>query len=628
MSRFVKRIRPWMVYCVILVLALVPAFLTPVVRGQEGAPDAGEPAAVALSEESEACMACHSGDMEEAPTVNLAAHLKSPHAEQDCQSCHAEYTADYPHTAAMKISRVDCATCHDTEAFDTSVHARPDKLSGDHPTCASCHVGGTDPHAIKFVSTERSPEAWTRAEKTEACAECHSDTERMKRYGVDPDAVPSYHESFHGKALLRFEMDHSAGCVDCHKAHDVLSPSNPLAPTNPANLEATCSSCHTGAKMNFAMSGANHLRLKVKQSPILQIEHFFFHWLTLGTILFLLGGVALDLRRKVFAAHSVPHSGRIPGLLISLSFLAVVLALALAYIDQAVAATWTVGVAIGLMAMAFIAYAVGPKRPRVRAEKVYQRITVAQRVQHIMLAVSFTLLVLTGMPMRFASIEWVNNIYVLFGGLGGARIVHRVAAVVMIITWIWHTLYLLYRWKKAGWSLDSWTMLPNRKDIADFIQLSKYYLGLTHEEPRFDRFQFREKFDYFAVYWGMPVMVFSGLVLWFPVYFGNRLPEIGFAVAFIAHSDEAILAFLAIVTWHMYNVHFNPDAFPMSPTWYTGTKTQEEMEREHPLELERIESADIPEQDEQVLVDEPVMPPEPAPPEEEIPDPGDERAPE
>jgi cytochrome b subunit of formate dehydrogenase len=118
-----------------------------------------------------------------------------------------------------------------------------------------------------------------------------------------------------------------------------------------------------------------------------------------------------------------------------------------------------------------------------------------------------------------------------------------------------------------------------------------YYLGLWKEAPKYARFQFKEKFDYFAVYWGMPIMVFSGLVLWFPVYYGNLLPEAGISAAYIAHSDEAILAFLAILTWHLYNAHFNPDSFPMAKTFYTGLKTESEMRHEHPLELAHIEAA-------------------------------------
>jgi cytochrome b subunit of formate dehydrogenase len=339
------------------------------------------------------------------------------------------------------------------------------------------------------------------------------------------------------------------------------------------------------------MSGANHLRLKIKEQPILHLEEVLFQFLTVGTILFLLGGVTLDLKTMVFSRGAAPKAGRPVALLIGLSFLGVVAALGLAYFRVGRAAEWSFVAAVILMALAFLLYLLRPRRtePSTPAQPVYPRFTVAQRVQHALLAISFTLLAVTGMPLRFATVDWLKAIYLIFGGLSGARIVHRVSAVVMIITWVWHTIYLLFRWKRAGFTFKSWTMAPNLKDVADFITVSKYYFGLTKEEPKYDRFQFREKFDYFAVYWGMPIMVFSGLVLWFPIYFGNRLPEIGLSVAYIAHSDEAVLAFLAIVLWHFYNTHFNPDNFPMSRTFYTGTKTREEMEREHALELDRID---------------------------------------
>lgn len=581
-----RRSRPWLAFSLILILALVPAFLPRIARSEGSAP--GE--TLALSEDSEACMACHNGDLEDAPKVDLAAYAKSPHAQQECQSCHTDYTPEAPHTPAMRASRADCAACHDAEIFEASVHARADKVPGDHPTCVTCHAGSGDAHAIEFVESEDPALVWTRAEQTRNCAECHSNAERMDRYGVARDAATSYEGSFHGKALLRFGMEDAAGCADCHEGHNVQAPSDPKAPTHAENVADTCGKCHPGAPINFAMSGANHLRLTVDRTPILLAEHLFFRWLTGGVLVALLSGIALDLRRKVFS-RAAPRSGRLPGALIALSFLLFVAAIALAAFAHA-ASRWVIVAALAVMALAVVIHAATRKPRQQRGERVFARLTVAQRVQHALLAVSFTLLVLTGMPLRFAHVDGLEAIYDLFGGFAGARIAHRAAAVVMIGAWIWHTLYLIYRWKKAGWSLSSWTMLPTRKDVRDVVHSLRYYFGLTPEEPRFDRFQFREKFDYFAVYWGMPIMVFSGLVLWFPVFFGNHLPEIGIVAAFIAHSDEAVLAFLAIVTWHMYNVHFNPDAFPMSPTWYTGTKTREEMEREHPLELERLDAGE------------------------------------
>ena len=222
--------------------------------------------------------------------------------------------------------------------------------------------------------------------------------------------------------------------------------------------------------------------------------------------------------------------------------------------------------------------------------KLYQRFTVSQRAQHICLAISFVVLVLTGMPLRFAHVGWSHYLHLLFGGFEGARIAHRAAAVLMTGTWIWHCVYLLYRWKKASFSFKSWTMWPSRQDFVDLFDTVKYGLGLRKEPPHYDRFQFREKFDYFAVYWGMPIMVLSGLVLWFPVYFGNALSELGVGIAYIAHSDEALLAFLAIMIWHLYNTHFDPEHFPMSRAWYSGVLTESEMEREHPAEKKRLDA--------------------------------------
>jgi cytochrome b subunit of formate dehydrogenase len=534
--------------------------------------------------DDKACLECHTESMAEGMRAVSAATLKkSLHKDLACQDCHASITAE-PHTPAMLKEKATCGSCHPDEesALAGSVHARKDKVAGDHPTCVSCHGKG-DPHSLTLVK------ASSASDKARNCMSCHSDAARMARYGVDPDAAKSYADSFHGKALLAYGDTKSAHCASCHKAHDVLSPDSPQAPTNRANAAKTCGQrgCHPGAKINFAMSGANHLTLKEKSSVFLRGEALFFEVLTVGTMVLLLAGVALDLRRKVLGRGAQPRAGRATGVLISASFLAMVLALVFSYLGRS--GIWFAVEGLALMLLAFIWYLVrGPKRPVAGGQPRYERMTFAMQWQHIMLAVSFILLCLTGLPLRFAHTEWLQGVQSLFGGFQGARVVHRVAAVVMIISWVWHTIYLFVLWKRQGWSVRSWSMVPNMKDVRDFIQVSRYYLGLSSEEPKYDRFQFREKFDYFAVYWGMPIMVLSGLVLWFPIYFGNRLPEIGVSAAYIAHSDEAILAFLAIVMWHLYNVHFNPDAFPMSNAWLTRTKTEEEMAREHPLELERI----------------------------------------
>jgi len=559
---------------------LAAATLMPV-GGQEGEQGSAIP-----REDEETCLACHSSATDKTRAVDRKALDRSPHASFKCQDCHSSITAA-PHTPAMLKEKAACATCHaeQGDAYGISVHSRPDRVAGDHPTCASCHGKGGDPHAVTKASTDRR-------QVVMLCSRCHQQKATMGRYGVDPDAVTSYRISFHGKALLRFGLKRAAGCAQCHRVHDVRSPHDPAAPTHRTNAAQTCgqSGCHPGAKMNFAMSGANHLHLKMKESPVLRIEELFFRVLTVGTMVLLMMGIALDLRVRVFTRQPVPFGTRAVTILVALSFLALTAALAMAMLGFG-RPRWTGIAAIVLLAAAFLVYLVTPKPPR-KPEPEYQRFDLTQRLQHICLFVSFILLAVTGMPLRFADHPWMQAFYMALGGLPVARFIHRAAALLMIATWIWHTVDLFIRWKRAGYTLKSMTMLPRWKDVQDFWGISLYYLGLAKEPPRFDRFEFRQKFDYFAVYWGMPIMVFSGLVLWFPVYLGNRLPEIGISAAFIAHSDEAILAVLAIAIWHFYNVHFNPAEFPMSYAWLTGKKPRSKMAEEHPLELERLEKGE------------------------------------
>jgi len=435
------------------------------------------------------------------------------------------------------------------------------------------------------------PKEISRQQKAELCIKCHGDGKLMARYGMTTGAVASYEQSFHGKALLRFKHNAAATCTDCHGLHGVLAPTNPDAPTNKNHVAATCSQCHKYAKMNFAMSGANHLRLKIERTPLLRIEEFLFKLLIFGTMGFLTGMVMLDMRRKLFTPECKPTCGRPIALLIGLSFIILVAGIVLAYFRvRGVEIAWLS--AFGVMLVAIVINRIQRKRlPAPVHEKHYKRINTVMRMQHFLLALSFTLLVLTGMPLRFADVSWTHDLLSLFGGFDGARIVHRVAGLLMIVNWCWHLGYLLYRWKQYNFSFKSWTMFPSRKDATDMLDTIKYGLGIVNSPPQFDRFQFREKFDYFADMWGTVVMGLGGFLMWFPAYLGNHLPDFAFGVAYIAHSYEALLAMLAIVIWHFYNTHFNPDTFPMNPTWFTGEMSASEMEREHPLEKARLDEA-------------------------------------
>jgi len=281
---------------------------------------------------------------------------------------------------------------------------------------------------------------------------------------------------------------------------------------------------------------------------------------------------------------SNPESGKPAAWLIAISFVALVAGILLAYL-RVPYAWWTWVFAAVCMVAAFVCYHIkrrmSPPHPVI---KWYERMSRLQRVQHFLLAGSFTVLVLTGFPLRFAEVEWMHYPLYLFGGFDGARIIHRIAGVTMVVNWLWHVGYLLHAWKQSGFTFKSWTMWPRWKDVTDLLDSLKFYFGMAPAPPQYTRFQFREKFDYFADMWGTIVMGFTGFMLWFPADLGNHLPTWMFGFSYIAHSYEGLLAMMAIVVWHFYNVHLNPDAFPMNPAWLTGRISEEEMERDHPLE--------------------------------------------
>lgn len=223
-----------------------------------------------------------------------------------------------------------------------------------------------------------------------------------------------------------------------------------------------------------------------------------------------------------------------------------------------------------------------------RRERLFTRFTLSQRLQHVFMFVPFIALVLTGFPIKFPeSTFWEHSIQ-LFGGVDNIRLLHRIAAAVMIADFVVHVIYVLANLVRRRAGFAGMHLVPNWKDAKDIAQNLRYFLFFSDERPKFHRFSYIEKFDYWAVFWGMFIMAGSGLILWFPIKAGTWLPGEAIQIAYVAHSDEALLAFLAITMWHFYNVHFNPRVWPANKVWYKGTLTEEEMRHEHPLELEEI----------------------------------------
>ncbi len=219
-------------------------------------------------------------------------------------------------------------------------------------------------------------------------------------------------------------------------------------------------------------------------------------------------------------------------------------------------------------------------------ERMFERFGRNFRSQHMLMFLSVILLIITGIPLKFPSFGISKFIILnIFGGIQNSTLVHRIAAVGLIIVGAWHLGYIIV--SRIG-RRDFFLMIPRLQDAKDGFQTIMFFLGRRASGPKFGRFSFIEKFDYWAVYWGMVIMIGSGLILWFKENFPKEI----FDIAREAHSDEGLLATLAIIVWHFYNVHFNPDVFPMSWVWWHGKLSESQMKHHHPLEYAEIINAE------------------------------------
>lgn len=221
-----------------------------------------------------------------------------------------------------------------------------------------------------------------------------------------------------------------------------------------------------------------------------------------------------------------------------------------------------------------------------------QRFTRLNRILHVLMIISFLTLALTGMSLKFSYTGWAVVLSKFFGGFESAGYLHRFAAVVMIGVFSTH-LYDLLKMKRkefGSWKKllsGDYSMVFNKKDLKDFIGSLKWFLG-KGERPDYGRWTYWEKFDYFAVFWGMIIIGSTGLTLWFPELFTRVFPGWFLNVATIIHSDEALLATGFIFTVHFFNTHLRPEKFPMDIVIFTGRIPLEEFKLDRPDEYKKL----------------------------------------
>jgi cytochrome b subunit of formate dehydrogenase len=217
------------------------------------------------------------------------------------------------------------------------------------------------------------------------------------------------------------------------------------------------------------------------------------------------------------------------------------------------------------------------------------------RILHVSMIVSFMSLALTGMTLKFSYTRWAGVVSRFFGGFESAGYIHRFAAVVMFGVFFAHLVDLIQMKKRERLSLRELlfgpgSMLFNRKDLQDLVGNIKWFLG-KGPRPHYGRWTYWEKFDYFAVFWGIAVIGLTGLMLWFPEFFTRFIPGWFLNVATIIHSDEALLAVGFIFTVHFFNTHLRPEKFPMDIVVFTGRMHLAEFRRDKPAEYDALVEA-------------------------------------
>lgn len=501
-------------------------------------------------------------------TIDEGVHKSSVHGRFACRQCHADID-QVPHKAP--VQKVNCAVaCHVIDPYTgadyshqkmaqdlaTSVHGKTGKGPYDHrkPVCKDCHFNsvywqklpddmerakakcltchenynGLDEDFKHLALHISEDEYWRHQQNFEACIRCHSDNElvsdSLEALLIDGTMVSSFLESFHGRGF-NFGDKRSPVCADCHGHHNILSHQDEKSMINPANLQKTCSTtgCHDGATVSFATAGSMHnLYQGTKVQALVWVKNIYI-WIILLTLGGMMGHNVLDYiaYRRHRKAHAAAHE----------------------------------------------------EKPEGAVRRVFRRLTPAERISHVIMFTSFTLLALTGVmlwipPERFGTlVRWEYFMPVRDWS-------HRVAAILLTLVSFYHLGYAVL--SKRGRAL-MWAMLPGPSDLGLISHNIKFMLGLRKDRPAFGFFNYGEKMEYWAFAWGSVVMTGTGIILWLEQLGSKFIVDL----ARLVHSLEAILAVAAIVVWHFWNVHWKPSRWPMSEVWIDGKMGEEDMEEEH-----------------------------------------------
>ena len=468
-----------------------------------------------------------------------------------CRDCHGKTdvkSINYANAANLELINQNCASCHKKEHsdFKSSIHQNLNLSTLDKdkkiPTCNSCHTIHTNDKTYASLSFKQRSDF--------NCGQCHEDKQDR------------YHDTFHGKAMVLNSTTNApkiAACYDCHGKHNILKVSDLNSTLSPLNRVQTCKQCHENANENFANFIAHADHTDGEKFPLLNAAYKFMTALIIAVFAF-------------FGIHTLFWSIRL------------------------------------LIVRFKHAKEFKEAKEKAHNDKVLiRRFTTFHKILHFFMAASFLGLAFSGLPQKFYTAPWAQSMINLMGGMSNATFIHHLCAIVMFAVFFAHIGEVcIVNWKRRDLARDEKTkklslakitkaifgpdsLMPNMQDFRDMKAHFKWFFG-AGEKPQFERFTYWEKFDYLAVFWGMFIIGFSGLVLWFPTFF-SALPGWFINLCSLVHSDEALLATGFIFAIHFFNTHFRADRFPMDMVIFSGTQSLSELKGERSVYYERLKQS-------------------------------------
>jgi len=567
-----------------------------------------------------------------------------------CVDCHKDVKSLAHDTAPRKVR---CAECHaDAQAaYSHSLHASAYRAGGPGANCQDCHGGA---HEVLAAADAKSPVNHANIPVT--CGRCHGQKFLMESTGESAQPFISYQDSVHGRAvesgstqaavctdchsaheilpannpkspIYKFNVPATCGkchsaventfmqsihgqgiargnglapvCTDCHGIHSIKSPVNLNAAVSGKNISKDiCARCHEGVRLSqeFGVPGNrvatyfdSYHGLAAEGGSVVAANCSSCHGV--HNIL-----PSSDPRSTVNKANLDATCGQChKGVTQKFTLTPVHLGDGIQHKDiGSIAVRWVrliyivlILVVIGVMFLhnAIIWRSKAVARRAMQNPKMF-RMTSNQRWQHLILLSSFIVLVITGFALKFPD-SWFAA--VLGMGEQFRSVIHRVAGVVLIGAGFYHVFYLAMAKEGRRLILD---IAPRPRDAFDALATMRYYVGLSKEKPKFGRFNYAEKAEYWALVWGTALMAVTGVMMWGKVWVGDLLARWWVDVATAIHFYEAILATLAILVWHFYQVFFDPDVYPMNWAWWDGKMPVEHYRHEHELDTEAIAAAE------------------------------------